>query len=235
MMHPPIDPRCDDLGYSSRRYFVDSFFLRHVAEIQRDSLVLDLGGTNVEKRGQFDIKRFPLKVVSANCSPTKSPDVLAFAEDLPFSEGAFQVVICSELLEHVYSPGRVLDEVYRVLEPGGVLLITVPFLVGVHADPADFGRYTEHFWRTLLPEKRFQIQSLERHGAFWSVACDLLRTLAVSKRHVGFWRRALALCFNQALRLGRRKALVYEELHRQADGRFFTDFTTGYGIVARKR
>ncbi len=228
-----IDPRYDDLGYSLRRYFVDYFYHREAAALPEGAVVLDLGGAKAAKRGQFDIGHLPLQVISVNCSPAAAPDVLAAAEELPFGDGMFRAAICSELLEHVYSPARVLDEVHRVLEPGGTLLITVPFLVGIHADPGDYGRYTEQFWRVLLAEKGFEVQHLERHGAFWSVVCDLLRTFVVSRRHEGFVGRTTTRFLNQALRLGRRKALAHEGAG-EGTGRFGTDFTTGYGIVARK-
>lgn len=228
-----IDPRYDDLGYSLRRYFVDCFYYREAAALPEGAVVLDLGGAKAAKRGQFNIGCLPLQVISVNCSPAAAPDVLAAAEELPFGDGMFRAVICSELLEHVYSPARVLEEVRRVLEPGGTLLITVPFLVGIHADPGDYGRYTEQFWRALLAEKGFEVQHLERQGAFWSVVCDLLRTFVVSRRQEGAVDRTTAYFLNQALRLGRRKALTHERAG-DGTGRFRTDFTTGYGIVARK-
>jgi len=232
---PRLDPRCDDLGYSLRRYFVDCFYHRESAGIPEGSTLLDLGGTRVAKRGYFAIENLPLKVVSANCSPAAAPDVIAVAEELPFVDGTFDAVICSELLEHVYSPARVIDEVRRVMVPGGILLITVPFLVGIHADPGDYGRYTEQFWRKLLAEKGFELQRLERQGAFWSVVCDLLRIFAVSLRRDGLFGRVAVRLFCQALRVGRKRALAFESAGREEEGRFRSGFTTGYGIVARKK
>ena len=51
---------------------------------------------------------------------------VAPAEDVPFSDEMFDVVIASELLEHVYDPQDVLKEAWRVLKPGGLLIGTVP-------------------------------------------------------------------------------------------------------------
>lgn len=46
--------------------------------------------------------------------------------DLPFEDGSFDRVILSEVLEHVPDDKKALSEVYRVLRPGGILVITVP-------------------------------------------------------------------------------------------------------------
>jgi len=50
----------------------------------------------------------------------------ARAESLGFKENAFEVVLCLELLEHVYSPMNILLEFWRVLRPGGNLILTTP-------------------------------------------------------------------------------------------------------------
>lgn len=48
------------------------------------------------------------------------------AHYLPFEDGSFDSVLITEVLEHVYSPYRVLEEIYRVLKPGGKLILSIP-------------------------------------------------------------------------------------------------------------
>ena len=45
---------------------------------------------------------------------------------LPFADGAFSVVICSEVLEHLHTYDQALAEILRVLKPGGRFVATVP-------------------------------------------------------------------------------------------------------------
>ena len=45
---------------------------------------------------------------------------------LPFADNAFDQVICSEVLEHIVEYDKVLNEIKRVLKPGGILAISVP-------------------------------------------------------------------------------------------------------------
>jgi SAM-dependent methyltransferase len=52
--------------------------------------------------------------------------VVAQSEALPFRDGAFDLVSFMEVIEHTQAPGRSLDEVRRVLRPGGRLALTTP-------------------------------------------------------------------------------------------------------------
>lgn len=72
------------------------------------------------------------------------PDVFADGASLPFGEGTFDTVLLLEVLEHVSLPERVLAEIGRVLAPGGVLLLSMPFLYPLHDAPHDYQRLTAY-------------------------------------------------------------------------------------------
>ncbi|HSK98162.1 MAG TPA: class I SAM-dependent methyltransferase, partial [Euzebyales bacterium] len=61
----------------------------------------------------------------------------ASAAALPFADDSFDTVLLGEILEHLDKPEAVLDEVARVLAPGGVVAITVPFGLSPHHDHRD--------------------------------------------------------------------------------------------------
>ncbi len=170
-----IDLRADRLDYTLRRYYIDAFHFKHIQALRPGSSVLDLGGNKILKRGQFDIEKYGLRVVYSNLSTIKDPDVQADAMFVPFENNSFDAVICSELLEHVPTPPSVLSEIYRVLRPGGILFICVPFLYQIHGDPYDFGRYTDHYWAFTLAKTGFQNIVIEKQGLFWSVLVDTIR------------------------------------------------------------
>lgn len=52
--------------------------------------------------------------------------VVGDAQELPFDSESFDVVVCTEVVEHVDYAGDVLSEIHRVLVPGGVLVLGTP-------------------------------------------------------------------------------------------------------------
>lgn len=225
-----------DLGYTLRRYYVDAFHFQYVSELSQGSLVLDLGGNRIGKRGVFDIDRLPLRVVYANLSVEKLPHIKTDAAALPFGESTFDAVICSELLEHVLDPLKVLAEIHRVLKSRGTLLICVPFLNRIHGDPYDFARYTDYYWSLALDKIAFRDIHIEKQGLFWSVLIDMLRDLAYLKTSRGPlhkpWIIGLVSSFMAA---AKRRALQWDSA--TGAGREVSSpsgFTTGFGIKARK-
>ena len=74
-------------------------------------------------------------------------------------DGTFDIVVCTEVLEHTLDPFSAVDEIFRLLKPHGILLVTVPFNFRIHGPLPDCWRFTEHGIRELL--KMFRIKSLE--------------------------------------------------------------------------
>jgi len=85
------------------------------------------------------------------------------AMELPFANGVFDAIICTEVLEHVPRPSELASEVARVITPGGLLIVTVPFLHGLHEIPHDYFRFTQWGLRALL-EDEFEILAIEARG-----------------------------------------------------------------------
>jgi SAM-dependent methyltransferase len=92
------------------------------------------------------------------------PDVLADGARLPFRGGAFDSVLCTQVLEHVPEPLAVLKEITRVLSPGGVAMISVPLNSGVHMAPHDFMRFTEFALRDLAVRAGLEVTLVEERG-----------------------------------------------------------------------
>lgn len=121
--------------YDKRENYLNSFEQGKLLPLLGDvtgKKVLDVGaGTGriavqLSKLGAavtaLDISEEMLKVLAKK--DTHILTVLHDAEDLPFDKDTFDSVVANFLVVHLKNPERFLDEVYRVLKPGGLLVVT---------------------------------------------------------------------------------------------------------------
>jgi SAM-dependent methyltransferase len=66
------------------------------------------------------------------------------------ADGSYDYVVCTEVLEHTLRPFDAIKEIRRILKPGGLLFMTVPFNFRIHGPLPDCWRFTEHGLRAIL-------------------------------------------------------------------------------------
>jgi len=96
----------------------------------------------------------------------KSADVYYDGKVFPFTDCFFDYVISNQVLEHVLEPEQLMEEIYRVLKPKGLLLITIPFVWDEHEIPYDYWRYTSFGSNYFLSEKGFEIIEQNKSGNY---------------------------------------------------------------------
>jgi SAM-dependent methyltransferase len=74
--------------------------------------------------------------------------------DRPLDE-TFDVILAEQVLEHVANPRAALRNARAMLNPGGVLVLTTPFLIRIHEAPIDCSRWTPLGLQHLLSECGF--------------------------------------------------------------------------------
>lgn len=94
-----------------------------------------------------------------------SAEYLYDGNTFPFADASFDSVLCSQVLEHVFTPDEFLGEIVRVLKPGGRLLLTMPFVWDEHSQPYDYARYSSFGLRALLERQELKIVHHKKLGA----------------------------------------------------------------------
>ena len=83
-------------------------------------------------------------------------DDIGTADDLPYEDASFDLVVCTQVLEHLPKPGEALAEIHRVLRPGGSALISTHGVFLYHPDPpegdGDYWRWTHSGLRRAVGE-----------------------------------------------------------------------------------
>lgn len=126
----------------------------HLEQLPISGSVLDMGGGRKAKY----LRLLPpgLTVESVNIDPAIEPTHLVTpGQPLPLPDNSFDAVICLNTLEHVYDSAAVLQELFRVVRPGGAVHVTVPFMFRIHGHPDDFFRATPSWWQETFRRSGF--------------------------------------------------------------------------------
>jgi SAM-dependent methyltransferase len=110
--------------------------------------------------------------------------IVGDAQALGIGDATFDTVLCTEVLEHLTEPQKALDELYRVLCPGGTLLLTTRFLFPIHDAPHDYFRYTKYGLRHLL--RRFEILELNEETTAVGTLAVLVQRLGMQAETLGW-------------------------------------------------
>jgi SAM-dependent methyltransferase len=92
----------------------------------------------------------------------KSADYYYDGSKFPFLDKEFNSIVTSQVFEHVFNPDKFLSEIHRVLIPGSMLLLTVPFVWDEHEQPYDYARYSSYGLRSLLKSHGFEIIEMRK-------------------------------------------------------------------------
>lgn len=86
-------------------------------------------------------------------------DVAGDASEMPFANESIDTILCTEVMEHVMNPEKVMTEFARVLKPEGVIIITVPFFYPIH-DAFDFFRYAHDGIAVMMKRQGLEIEEV---------------------------------------------------------------------------
>jgi SAM-dependent methyltransferase len=122
-------------------------------------------------------------------------------QPLPLANGAFDTILCSDVIEHLAEPTLFFSETARILRSGGHLLLNTPFTYPLHEAPHDYFRYTSFALRRFCEQHRLEVVSLHPLGGYPEVVADLLAKricrlpliggfLASAIQSLVFWRRS---------------------------------------------
>jgi len=142
---------------SVTRLTLDRELRRQFARL-KPGVVLDVGS----KRSPYREWIAHTSYLRLDIDPNSQPDLCCSVYDIRSEPEKFDVVIATEILEHLREPHRAIDEFLRVLKPGGVCILSTRFICQYHADPEDYFRFTHDSLRHLF--RGFRVTEVHHHG-----------------------------------------------------------------------
>ncbi len=215
----------------------DQWVIEKARSIPAGAKVLDVGAGTCPYRSLFshcDYKAHDFEKYEGIKLGGKSQyGTIDYSSDIvsiPVPDASFDVILCTEVLEHVPEPIEALREMSRILKPGGRLLITAPLGSGLHQLPYHYyGGYTPEWYRTFGGKFGLGIQEITPNGGFFHLlAQECVRAAhlipeseLLNRKDTDFVRRLLADWLPQYL--------FQLEEHSLID-----QFTIGYHVDAVK-
>lgn len=157
--------------------------------------------------------------IGLEISSESQPKLVGDAHHLPLSDESMDAVLLVSVLEHLRDPIRAVNEIYRVLKPGGIFFSYAPFYHPYHGSPHDYFRFTLEGYRHLL--RNFSDVKFVSGGNYIAVLNDVI-----------------SYPLNRGGRIGRILSKAIElplgALFRLVDSGLGTQVAAGFGACARK-
>jgi SAM-dependent methyltransferase len=165
----PAGARLLDAGAGECQYKKHCGHLKYVAQ---DVAVYDGKGDTGLQTGSWDFSQI---------------DIVSDILDIPELDASFDAVLCTEVLEHLPDPVRGLDEMARLLRPGGTFIITAPFWSLTHFAPYHYATgFNRYFYEFHLGRLGFDIVEMTPNGNFFEcVGQELRRVAEMGQRFAG--------------------------------------------------
>lgn len=129
------------------------FLEENLARLPERASVLNVGaGGEVAQVLAIHAGARSFQVTSLDIDAKRGPDIVGDVADHDFGGRRFDAVVMCEVLEHVREPARAIANVHKFLRPGGVLILSTPFIFPLHDQPHDYYRFTRHGLEWLLKD-----------------------------------------------------------------------------------
>jgi SAM-dependent methyltransferase len=164
--------------FRNERQSILEFAIRAAQEIPAGSRLLDVGAGNSPYRELFAHLTYESNDWQHSMHPgARSVDHVGPAHAIPVGDAEYDAVLCTQVLEHVANPQDVLNELHRLLKPGGRLYMTVPLAWELHELPFDFFRYTPPGLAAMLGKAGFEDLDIRARNDSFATIAQLLRNL----------------------------------------------------------
>jgi SAM-dependent methyltransferase len=146
--------------------------------IPAGALVLDAGAGKAPYKPLLALTRYEsADFEQVNKKYAKSTYVCDLSA-IPVEDGRFDAIYFNQVMEHLPEPKLVIQELHRVLKPGGRMLFTGPLFYEEHERPYDFYRYTQFALRYLFIGAGFQIDRLDWMDGYYATVAYQMNRMA---------------------------------------------------------
>jgi ubiquinone/menaquinone biosynthesis C-methylase UbiE len=155
----PAKVRLLDAGCGEQRF---KKYCAHINYVAMDFAEYDgLGDGSGLQTGSFDQSNL---------------DIVADITDIPEPDESFDAIMCIEVIEHVHNPVQAINELTRLLKPGGTMIMTAPFASLTHFAPYHYATgFNRYFYEYHAERLGLHVTEITPNGNFFEFLAQELR------------------------------------------------------------
>lgn len=220
----------------------EEFVKRELLSVQQNSKILDVGAGEQRYKKycthlEYTSQDFCEYTGGGNGSALQNEkwdvskiDIVSDIIEIPVESHSFDVILCTEVFEHIPDPISALKEFSRILKPGGKLILSAPFCSLTHMAPYHYyAGFNKYWYEYFMKENEFEIVSIESNGNFFEfIMQEIFRCNSVHREYFGeplniFWLGISYL-------LGRKMNRISKRVNKSDELLCF-----GYHVVSIKK
>ena len=147
-------------------------------------------------------------------------------QNLNMESNSFDSIILSDVLEHIRKPELLLNEIHRILNKDGVLIMNVPFFYWLHEHPFDYYRYTKYALQSMCEDAGFEILELKPYGGAPEIITDIFAKILKNIPLVG---KPIAIVLQKLTWL-----FIKTSIGKKISNKTAQNFPFGYTLIAKK-
>ncbi len=241
------------IKFANPEVFYTDKMLKQITPVDKLKLALDAGAGDQNKKEYLINKGYTYEscdfeeIFSSDSADQQT--YICRLDHLPMSGETYDLIICVQVLEHVSNPVKSIDEMFRVLKPGGLIYLSTNFMYPRHGIPYDFFRFSEDGLIHLFDNSGFHIEQISAHGGFPAFCAQIMHEVPFYIRNFIIFghsnptktmrfrsKRAILLIFSIAPLLAlnlitQLLAILCHALDRLDKNQ---RYTLGYSVIARK-
>jgi SAM-dependent methyltransferase len=185
-----IFPKSLRLQFNPRRFAIEMFVMESAKILPKGTKMLDAGAGPCPYKHFFKHCNYEATDFTNHY---RLMDFVCTLDKIPKKPNTYDVILSTEVLEHVEYPQKVINEFYRILKPKGKLFLTVPQGWMMHQKPYNYYYFTY-----------FGLESLLKNSGF--------RKFTITPKGGYFWHLADTIKFNSILEQFKNNKLLYYSL-----------------------
>jgi len=166
--------------YNSSRDYLRDFVIRAAKSLPEDAMVLDAGAGDCIYKEHFKAVHYESADFLQVDKPYAEVTHVCDLANIPVEDDRYDLVLFTQVMEHLPDPLKVLKELRRVLKPKGKLWLSAPFNYEEHEQPYDFYRYTQFGFAHLLKKGGFAVEELDWLEGYYGTVAYQMKSIAIN-------------------------------------------------------